>query len=83
MNIAENLEYSNVKHRWPKDGEEWSSQWGGAEAQWFSVILPRIRHSVLTDTILELGPGRGRWTHYLRNYCRRLSVVDLAENCIK
>jgi len=83
MNVDENLEYWNVKHHWPKDGEEWSSLWGGAEPQWFSAILPRIRHFVPTDTILELGPGHGRWTNYLRNYCRQLFVVDLADNCIK
>src|SRR5262249_43915829 len=35
-----------------------------------------------TGTILEIAPGFGRWTHYLRNWCQRLIVVDMAENCI-
>jgi SAM-dependent methyltransferase len=68
---------------WPAAGEEWSGKWGGSEAQWLRTILPRIGRFLPTGTILEVGPGFGRWTHYLRNECERLIVVDLSERCIR
>jgi SAM-dependent methyltransferase len=71
-----------AKYDWAKQGEEWSEAWGGSEAQWFGAILPRIHAYVPAGTILEIAPGFGRWTHYLRNWCERLIVVDLADNCI-
>ncbi len=33
-------------------------------------------------TILEIAPGYGRWTQYLKDLCDQLVVVDLAERCI-
>jgi SAM-dependent methyltransferase len=36
-----------------------------------------------TGTILEIAPGYGRWTNYLKDYCENFIGVDLAENCIK
>ena len=35
------------------------------------------------STILEIGPGYGRWTHYLKDYCDRLVIVDRAAECIE
>src|SRR5262245_15263124 len=80
--VEANLKAWAMKHDWTRQGEEWSEVGGGAEAQWFSAILPRIHAFVPTGTILEIAPGFGRWTHYLRSWCQRLIVVDLAENCI-
>src|SRR4030095_8370524 len=45
-------------------GEEWSSAWGGSEAQWLGAIFLRIRAFIPTDTILEIAPGFGRWTNF-------------------
>src|SRR5262245_47178227 len=81
--VEQNIRKWNVSYDWPEGGEEWSSSWGGSEAQWFSAILPRIRTFIPTGTILEIAPGFGRWTNYLRNYCEHLVAVDLAEACIK
>ena len=44
--------------------------------------MPRIREYLPAATILELGPGFGRWTHYLREHCQRLHIVDPAVECI-
>lgn len=49
---------------------------------WYRTILPRIHRFVPTGTILEIGPGFGRWTQYLRQLSRKLIVVDLSERCI-
>lgn len=68
---------------WGGGGEEWSAAWGGSEAQWQGTILPRIEAFVPAGTILELAPGFGRWSHYLREHCDRLVLVDLSERCIE
>ena len=68
---------------WPGLGEGWSRSWGGTDQEWWGTILPRIHLFVPTDTILEIAPGFGRWTEYLRHLCKQLIVVDLAELCIE
>jgi 2-polyprenyl-3-methyl-5-hydroxy-6-metoxy-1,4-benzoquinol methylase len=77
-----NLQQWNQEYKWTKQGDEWSATWGGAEAQWFGAILPRIHAFVPARTILEIAPGFGRWTNFLRGQCERLVVVDMAESCI-
>jgi 2-polyprenyl-3-methyl-5-hydroxy-6-metoxy-1,4-benzoquinol methylase len=51
--------------------------------QWYGTILPRIRAFLPVHTILEIAPGFGRWTEFLKDYCSDLVVVDLSEKCIK
>ena len=70
------------KWDWSHLGDEWSSSWGGTEYVWWGTIFPRIQAFVPTDSILEIGPGFGRCTQYLQNFCRKLMVVDLTEGCI-
>lgn len=67
---------------WSERGDEWSASWGGPAMQWYGSILPRIQAFVPTGTILEIGPGFGRWTYYLEGLCRNLILVDLSEACI-
>jgi methyltransferase family protein len=71
-----------MKYDWKNAGEEWSAPWGTSKAQWFGAILPRIRDCLPAGTILEIAPGFGRWTHYLKDYCQELWVVDRASDCI-
>ena len=80
--IEENRTRWDVDYSWPTDGDEWSAHWGGSEQQWFKTVLPRIYPFLPTDTILEIAPGHGRWTQFLKNYCSRLIVVDLGSACI-
>jgi ubiquinone/menaquinone biosynthesis C-methylase UbiE len=68
---------------WSDEGEQWSDWWGGTSALWFGGLLPRIHAFVPTGTILEIAPGYGRWTQYLKELCEQLVVVDLAPNCIE
>src|SRR5256885_10109383 len=71
-----------MKYDWKDAGEEWSAPWGTSNAQWSGTILPRIRDCVPTGTILEIGPGYGRWTHFLKNYCTEVWIVDRIKECI-
>ena len=56
---------------------------GSSAAQWAGTIFPRIRECLPADTILEIAPGFGRWTHYLKDYCNELWAVDKSSNCIE
>jgi SAM-dependent methyltransferase len=81
--IQENIATWNARSSWSAGGEEWSGPWGGSELQWWGTLLPRIHAFVPATTILEIGPGHGRWTHYLKDLCDELILVDLAEGCIE
>lgn len=72
----------NETYDWPQGGDEWSAAWGGVQMEWYGSILPRICAFVPGDTILEIAPGYGRWTAFLKDLCKRLIVVDLSERCI-
>ena len=67
---------------WSQGGEEWSRWWGGTPALWHGALLPRIHAHVPAPTVLEIAPGFGRWTQYLKDLSERLIVVDIAERCI-
>src|SRR5207253_6202315 len=72
-----------MKYDWQEAGEEWSVPWGSSAAQWAGTILPRISDCLPTGTILEIAPGFGRWTHYLKDYCDELWAVDKSSECIE
>lgn len=81
--IEQNIEMWNDSYDWKGAGDEWSNMWGGVEMQWYGVILPRIQSHLPAHTILEIAPGYGRWTAFLKGYCKNLIVVDLSEKCIE
>ncbi|MEY2452108.1 MAG: hypothetical protein QOD92_1682 [Acidimicrobiaceae bacterium] len=68
---------------WSTQGDEWSVWWGGTEAMWYGAVRPRIHSFVPTGTILEIAPGYGRWTQYLKELGSRVIAVDISENCVE
>lgn len=78
----QNKRYWNEEYQWDRKGEEWSGTWGDSALQWTASILPRIRAFLPAETILEIGPGFGRWTTFLKDYCDRLFLVDIADKCV-
>jgi SAM-dependent methyltransferase len=68
---------------WSTAGDEWSQWWGGTPALWYGALLPRIYSYLPTGTILEIAPGHGRWSQYLKDQCERLVLVDVADKCIE
>ena len=72
-----------MTYDWKDAGEEWSKPWGSSAAQWYGAILPRIRECLPAGTILEIAPGFGRWTEYLKDHCEQLWIVDRVEECIE
>lgn len=68
---------------WSQRGEEWSVAWGGVAHQWWTTLFPRIQGYVPAGRILEIAPGFGRWTHFLRDLCDDLIAVDIAPNAVE
>lgn len=83
MDIPSNKKIWNEDYNWSQGGEEWSAWWGNSSSQWQNVILPRIHSFLPSSVILEIGPGFGRWSRFLKDHCSKLIFVDLSEKCIE
>jgi 2-polyprenyl-3-methyl-5-hydroxy-6-metoxy-1,4-benzoquinol methylase len=81
--LAQNHKLWDDVYDWSGHGDEWSALWGGTESLWWNTIFPRIRQFLPTGTILEIAPGFGRCTQYLKSYCSELVLVDLSTRCIQ
>jgi SAM-dependent methyltransferase len=79
--LAENKSYWDSVFEWQYAGDEWSEWWSTPQAQWAGCLYPRI-FPFLKGRILEIAPGYGRWTQFLRHYCTSLIGVDLATACV-
>ena len=78
-----NIRAWNRNYRWAEQGEEWSTAWGGSAMQWYGTLLPRIHRFLPADTVLEIAPGYGRWTEYLKHWSTGQMIgIDLSQKCI-
>ena len=80
--LADNISMWNESYDWSQQGDEWSDAWGGVAYQWWVTLFSRIQGFVPAGRILEIAPGYGRWTHFLRDLCDELVAVDIAETAI-
>jgi SAM-dependent methyltransferase len=82
--ISQNRKKWGSKKYWEKNdnGDKWSQNWGSVNLQWYHTLLPRIYNFIPTDNILEIAPGYGRWTNFLKDMCNHIAIVDLSEICI-
>ena len=67
---------------WVRRGDEWSVWWGGVSSQWWTTVFPRFQGYLPVRTVLEIAPGFGRWTHYLKDLCSDLVIVDISAEAI-
>ena len=81
--VEENVAVWGGTYDWSDDGEGWSRRFGSTDMLWWGAIFPRIYRFVPAGSILEIAPGYGRFTHYLRSLCDRLTVVDVSGPCIE
>jgi SAM-dependent methyltransferase len=81
--LTENICNWSTAEVWSTSGEEWSQWWGGTPALWAGALWPRIHAMLPTGSILEIAPGHGRFTQYLKDLCERLAIVDLMPSCIE
>lgn len=82
MNIEDNRKFWTL-YDWESEGDEWSSTWGGTNFLWWGTVFPRIHPFFPTGHLLEIAPGFGRFTQYLKDCCRHLTLVDLTPKCIE
>lgn len=80
--VEQNIKIWGEKYAWSGGGDEWSAHWGGPRRHWQCTVAPRIAAFVPAGTILEIGPGFGKWTELLRGRCGRLEAVDLSPKCV-
>src|SRR5215470_9124232 len=80
--IIDNLSFWSY-YNWDQQGDEWSASWGGTEPLWWGTIFPRLLAFVPVESVLEIAPGYGRFTTYLKDLCDHLTIVDLTERCIE
>lgn len=57
---------------WTTRGEEWSIHHA---VEWIHTVCSRIHNFVLTESILEIAPGFGRWTRFLQQIVRGKSLI--------
>lgn len=80
--VEENRSYWSI-YDWTNEGREWTQGFGGPDILWYGIVYPRIRHLLPSAHILELAPGYGLWTEFLRPHCDKMTLVDLTPNCIE
>jgi SAM-dependent methyltransferase len=81
--LLQNLSVWGKAYDWSQRGDEWSDSWGGVSYQWWTTLFPRLQGYVPAGRMLEIAPGYGRWTHFLRDLCDELIIVDIAEAAIE
>jgi len=81
--VEQNLFLWGKSDGWKDDGDIWSVKWGGTDLEWWVSIFPRIRKFLPAPTILEIAPGFGRWTQFLKGFCDQLIAVDASPACIE
>jgi SAM-dependent methyltransferase len=79
--IQENREKWNSYH-WSQNGDEWSTPWGSSNQIWWGHLFPRIGSFLPAASILEIAPGFGRWTRYLKQFTSDYVGVDVAEEAV-
>ncbi|MEM7356021.1 MAG: class I SAM-dependent methyltransferase [Acidobacteriota bacterium] len=85
--IAENLKAWDRDHTWSQDGDEWTGQarlCGQPYEVWKRSIVETFIEPNVTPstTVLEIGPGHGRWSKEIVGRCGQLILVDLSPSCI-
>lgn len=68
---------------WTHFGDEWSGCWGGTDYLFWGTVFPRIHPFFPRHTVLEIAPGHGRITQYIKTMCHKLIGVDLVEACVE
>ena len=68
------------RHDWSKRGEEWTTN-----VVWKSAIVEKYLIPFVPEgaTVLEIGPGGGRWTEILRSRASRVYALDIAETPLR
>ncbi|MDD2676570.1 MAG: class I SAM-dependent methyltransferase [Methylacidiphilaceae bacterium] len=83
-----NLRVWNDEYSWPEDGDEWKGQaqlCGVPYLEWKAAVVEYLLAPAILPgaTVLEIGPGHGRWTAEILPRCGRAILVDLSSSCLE
>jgi SAM-dependent methyltransferase len=84
--VVDNLAQWDMQDPWPQDGDEWDGQaraCGVAYDTWKAGITSRYGPLLPAGgTVLEIGPGHGRWSEWLIEKAGLLVLCDISPNCL-
>ena len=91
IELSENS-MDDIDHSVEHNFEVWNNRdWSGGGEEW--TVSPKWKQSLIDEvmlkyiksekTILEIGPGGGRWTEALLQIAKHLVLVDLSDRCIE
>jgi len=85
--VEENKRLWN-NYDWSEEGEEWTSEvqkYKGIDPdQWKQQLISNlmVKNFPVGKTILEIGPGAGRWTEHLQKIGKRIILADITKKCL-
>jgi len=88
VNITEENRKVWSNYDWSQFGEEWSldaKRYRGLDPnRWKTLLVNKmmLKYIKKGSTVLEIGPGAGRWTEVLIPICSRLLIADILEKCL-
>lgn len=82
----------DIDHRVEHNFEVWNNRdWSDGGVEW--TVSPKWKQSLIDEvmlkyiksgkTILEIGPGGGRWTEALLQIAKHLVLIELSDRCIE
>lgn len=86
--IAWNKSVWNKTYDWPAHGEEWTQQQAsfcGVPPEKWKESLARtflIPYAKSNSTVIEIGPGHGRWTKLIAARVESLWLFDISRSCL-
>lgn len=84
--VHNNLVQWDARDPWTGDGDAWDGQaraCGVPYADWKAGIMARyLPLFPRQGTIVEIGPGHGRWSEFLVDHAGLLVLCDIAPNCL-
>lgn len=65
---------------WNQMGEEWTKS-----ESWKNKLVSEIIVKLIPEdsSIIEVGPGGGRWTEFLKNKASLLYLIDISKKCLE
>lgn len=86
--LSWNKKVWDKSYGWPAHGDEWTQfaeacgvpyeKWKDSLARTF--LIPNLKPD---SSVIEIGPGHGRWTEIIAPRSKELFVVDISESCIE
>ena len=73
---------------WSKEGEEWTDEVqkykGINPEEWKKQLISEVmlKYFAENKTILEIGPGAGRWTEHLNKIAKKIILADITQKCL-